>query len=173
MKVSQIQPQEYGSFYANYISQCSDEVGLIEGLITSGKTVVDFYSKIPTNKLEYQYASGKWTIKEILTHLMDAERVFCYRALCIARKDATNFPGFEENDYVIHSNSNLRSIKELLNDYELQRQSTIALFNSFSNEMLNSLGKANSSNVSVRATGFIIIGHETHHIKIINERYLN
>lgn len=171
MKATSIQSTEYAPFYKNYIDN-SGTGELIESLANSGNALVNFFSEIPNDKLLYQYAPNKWTIKEILNHLLDSERVFCYRALCVARQDKVDLPGFNENDYVTQSNANSQDIATLINDYNLQRQSTIALFKSFSEQMLMSIGKANAGNISVRAIGFIIVGHERHHIKIIKERYL-
>ena len=128
---------------------------------------------IANDKLEYRYDKGKWTIKEVIQHLMDAERIFAYRALRIARQDQTPLPGFEQNDYVQPSQANERSLDDLINEFKAIRASTVALFNSFTDKMLLAKGTASNSPVSVRAIGFIIMGHEIHHCQVIKERYLN
>ena len=104
---------------------------------------------------------------------MDAERIFAYRALRIARQDQTPLPGFEQNDYVQPSQANERSLDDLINEFKAIRASTVALFNSFTDKMLLAKGTASNSPVSVRAIGFIIMGHEIHHCQVIKERYLN
>jgi len=123
--------------------------------------------------LEYRYADGKWTIKEIIQHLMDAERIFTYRALRIARKDQTPLPGFEQDDYVLPSQANKRSMEDLLNEFKAIKMATVSLYDSFSEEMLMELGTASNNPISVRAIGFIIMGHEIHHCDVIKDRYLN
>jgi uncharacterized damage-inducible protein DinB len=124
------------------------------------------------DKFDYQYAEGKWTIKEIIQHLIDSERVFSYRALRISRNDKTPLPGFDENDYVSNSNGKERSLQSLLTEMAVVRQATLSLFNSFSQEQLTKIGIASNKEVSVRAIGFIIIGHQKHHQKVFSERYL-
>lgn len=105
-------------------------------------------------------------------HLIDAERVFTYRGLCIARNDKTEFPGFEENDYVNEANANTRELKDLIEEFKTVRSSTVSLYNSFNNEQLKRVGVASSASVSVRALAYMIIGHYIHHIQVIKERYL-
>jgi uncharacterized damage-inducible protein DinB len=126
----------------------------------------------PKEKLEYAYAEGKWTLAEVLLHIIDAERVFQYRALRFARNDKTPLPGFDQDVYVPHSNASKRTIEDIKEEYMAVRQSTILLFNSFDDEALQRLGVSSGSPLSVRATGFIISGHQAHHLKIIRERYL-
>ncbi len=163
--------KEYGSYYQNYIDKSGD-LTLFEGLQSNLNTIIAFYEAIPHDKLEYRYANGKWTIKEIIQHLMDAERVFAYRALRAARHDTTNLPGFEQDDYVLTSNANDRSIDQLLEEYKVLRSSTMLLLKSLSEEKLSKIGMASGSPISARAVGFIIIGHENHHREVIEQRYL-
>ena len=122
--------------------------------------------------LNYRYAEGKWSIKEILVHMMDGERVFCYRALRFARNDATELPGFEENDWVPNSNANNRKLRSIFREYAAVRSSTIELFSNMDKEMLNRSGVANGNPISVRSILFVIAGHELHHMRIILERYI-
>ena len=163
--------KEYKPFYQTYINKAQD-VDLKQSLRENFERVLDFLNTILEDKLEYRYAEGKWTIKEVIQHLIDAERIFAYRALRIARQDQTPLPGFEENDYVPTSFANDRSRAELLADYKAVRQATVSLFDSFRDDMLFQMGTASNSPISVRALGFITIGHENHHCQVIKERYL-
>ncbi len=171
MNASQLSVNEYLPYFQGYIKQAGT-IALIDGLESNLNFMLNFYDSIPREKLEFRYAEGKWTIKEVLNHLIDAERIFCYRALRFARKDTTALSGFEENDYAINSKANEKTIANLLDEYKTLRLSTISLFKSFDSEMLLNKGTANGGEVSVRALGFLIIGHEKHHYNIIKERYL-
>lgn len=162
---------EYNAYYKGYIDM-SGEADLLTGLQDNLNYLVDFINKIPEDKLTYLYAEGKWTIKEVIQHLLDTERVFAYRALCIARNDRTAFPGFEQNDYIAPSKANIRSMASFVNELKALRMSNIALFENMDDEMLGRVGTASNSPLSARAAGFIIIGHWVHHCKIIKERYL-
>jgi uncharacterized damage-inducible protein DinB len=173
MNINQLQITEYADFYANYLAQVSDEYSLIEELEISLHRLIKFVQNIPMDKFDYRYAAGKWTIKDILQHLIDAERIFAYRALRFARNDTTDLPGFEENDYVDQANANDRSIMELLTELSALRQATILLFKTFSEEKLLLSGTANNNIMSVRALGFVIIGHQNHHQRVFEERYFS
>jgi len=168
---SQLSVTEYAPFYKNYIA-LANEADLVEELEISVHEFIKFVQNIPMDKFDYRYAPGKWTIKDIIQHLIDSERVFAYRALRIARNDKTPLPGFEENDYADEANGNSRNLQDLLTELALVRQSTILLFKNFSKEVLLRQGFASEKPVSVRALGFIIIGHQKHHQKIFKERYL-
>ncbi|MFN3939768.1 MAG: DinB family protein, partial [Chitinophagales bacterium] len=112
------------------------------------------------------------TIQEIVCHIIDAERILCYRALCIARGEQQMLPGFEENDYVQASHANERNFEEMLHELETVRKSTIALVKSFTPEMINARGNANNHPITVNALCKVIAGHEMHHLAIIREKYL-
>jgi hypothetical protein len=171
MKSNQLPINEYVDFYKSYI-QVLEDVELIEELEICLHEFIKFVQNIPMDKFDYRYEVGKWTIKEIIQHLIDSERVFSYRALRISRNDKTPLPGFNENDYVDNSNGNDRNLQGLLTELAVVRQATLSLFNSFSQEQLTKIGIASNNEVSVRAIGFIIIGHQKHHQKIFAERYL-
>jgi len=171
MKLNQLPINEYADFYKTYI-QALDDVELIDELEICLHEFIKFVQNLPMDKFDYQYEVGKWTIKEIIQHLIDSERVFSYRALRISRNDKTPLPGFDENYYVDNSNGKERSLQSLLTEMAVVRQSTLSLFNSFSQEQLTKIGVASNREVSVRAIGFIIIGHQKHHQKIFLERYL-
>jgi uncharacterized damage-inducible protein DinB len=173
MKPSDLQPNEYAPYFETYINQVSDEYSLVEELEISVHRFIKFVQNIPLDKFDYRYAEGKWTLKDILQHLIDTERIFAYRALRIARNDQTPLPGFDENRYVDFAHANQREIKELMEEFKLVRQSTIHLFRTFSNEQLALMGTASDKLVSVRAIGFIISGHQNHHTNVFKERYLD
>ncbi len=158
------------AYYSNYVklANCGN---LQTGLEDSFNRTLKFYESIPEDKLTFRYAEGKWTIKEIIQHLLDSERVFAYRALCFARKETVALPGFDQDDYLSNSNANERSKAELINEYKSIRRASIALFAGFTVDMLKQMGIASGSSMSARAAGFIIIGHETHHCNIIKENY--
>jgi uncharacterized damage-inducible protein DinB len=129
------------------------------------------FHSINEEQSQYSYAEGKWNIKELLQHLIDAERVFAYRALVFARKDINTLPSFDENDYSKNCNANDRTWEQLIAEFFVVRKSTEYLFSSFSNEALETVGKASDYTIGVNTLGFVIVGHANHHIKIIKERY--
>lgn len=171
MQPNELSNKEYSTFNATYINAL-ENVSLIEGLEKGLSQMVSFISAIPVEKLEYRYAENKWTIKDILLHLIDAERIFAYRALRIGRGDKTPLAGFEENDYVPNAGANSRTSESLLEEFQWVRKATLCLFKKFSDEQLLYLGTASQHTISVRAIGFLISGHQNHHLKIIQERYL-
>jgi hypothetical protein len=173
MKVSQLHNSEFATFYETYISKVTEEFSLIEELEISLHRFIKFVQDIPMDKFDFRYADGKWTIKDIIQHIIDSERVFSYRALRFARNDSTELPGFEENYYVNFANGSQRSIMELLTELSAVRHSTLYLFKSFKDEQLLRIGIASNNPMSVRAIGFVIIGHQNHHHKIFLERYLS
>ena len=158
-------------YYHRYIEQV-EERELVSALINQRKSFVDFLNLIPADKYDYRYAPGKWTLKELLLHLLDAERIFAYRALCIARKDPNSLPGFDEDIYAANSRAENRDWNEMVNEFSLVRQSNEIMFSSFDPEQLESEGIANNKSVYVKALGFIMVGHVNHHTRIIKERYL-
>ncbi len=127
---------------------------------------------IPVEKADYAYAEGKWTLKELLQHCIDTERIMVYRALCIARGEKQSLPGFDENSYAAASNANIRTWEGLVEEMQLVRKSTILMFDSFNEEQLQQRGSANNHPITCNALGFIIAGHFLHHERIVKERYL-
>jgi hypothetical protein len=166
-----LQTTDYPPYYALYINQV-EENDCIEALEDNMNDFVHFMENVPVEKHEFRYLPEKWSIKEIVQHIIDAERIFAYRALRFARFDKTPLASFEENDYVSVSKSDRRSMSDLLQEFLLVRKSTIKMFESFSEEMLASIGIASGGEVKVLAIGFIISGHAIHHQKVIKERYL-
>ncbi|WP_296386364.1 DinB family protein [Winogradskyella sp.] len=171
MITNSLNQSEYNSYYKNYINNASDDV-IVKGLKKNLDAVVSFYSSIPQEKHDYAYAEGKWTVKDILLHIIDTERVFVYRTMRIARQDKTPLAGFEQDDYVINGNTKARSLDSLIEEYKAVRYATIVLYNSFDSNTLKQIGEASGSPISVRALGYIITGHENHHNQVIKERYL-
>lgn len=164
---------EYKPYAATYINQLPDDGAVLQHLAANMQTISDLIRAQSPEKLLYRYDAGKWTLKEIMIHIIDTERVFAYRAMCIARNDKTSFPGFEQDDYVAASNANDREIESILKEYEATRHATLAMLQSFSEADVLKLGTANGSPVSVRALIYQIAGHELHHLNIIRERYIN
>ena len=171
MNSKHLNDNEYALFYKNYIKGLG-EVDLFETLATSLIDSLSLLKDLPEDKLTYRYDEGKWTIKELIQHIIDAERVLSYRALRFSRNDSTDLHGFDEDWYVEHSNGNERNFKDILQEFTHLRNSTISLFTSFTDEMLTMSGTSNGSEMTVRALGFIISGHHLHHIRIIKEKYL-
>ena len=171
MNSKYLNDNEYAPFYKNYVKGLG-EVDLFETLTTSLIETLSLLKDLPEDKLTHKYAEGKWTIKELIQHIIDAERVLSYRALRFSRNDSTDLHGFDEDWYVEYSNGNERNFKDILQEFTHLRNATISLFNSFNDEMLSMTGSSNGSDMTVRALGFIISGHHLHHIKIIKEKYL-
>lgn len=171
MVLSELPSSEYNPFYQTYIMALGD-VELIEELKNGRKVLLSLFEEIPEEKINYAYAEGKWSLAEALVHMIDTERIFQYRALCIARNDKTPLPGFDQDNYVPFSNAANRSKKDLIEEYRSVRDATITLFNSFDDEAINRIGIASGSKMSVRALGFIISGHQAHHVRVLKERYL-
>jgi len=171
MVLSELPSSEYNPFYQTYVMALGN-VELIEELKNGKHIFLSLFDEIPEEKLNYAYAEGKWSLAEALVHIIDTERIFQYRALCIARNDKTPLPGFDQDNYVPFSNAANRSKVDLIEEYTAVRNATIALFNSFDDEAINRIGLASGSKMSVRALGFIISGHQAHHVRVLKERYL-
>jgi uncharacterized damage-inducible protein DinB len=171
MPISKPPVTEYPPYYHTYIGKVTHN-NLVEALKESSRDFISFLQSIPAEKHNYKYAEGKWTIKEIVGHIIDGERVFMYRALRFSRNDATPLPGFDENEWTPQSNAANRSMESLMEEYETVRKSSIAFFNGITDEMSKRKGKANGHDITVRALGYILPGHEMHHMQVIKERYL-
>ncbi|MCB0474599.1 MAG: DinB family protein [Flavobacteriaceae bacterium] len=168
-----LKDSEYAVFYKTYINTLIDnEFDIIENLEASYTAAKNLFENLPPEKQLFSYAPGKWTIKELVQHLIDTERVFAYRALCFSRNDVAELPGFDENQFIDNCNANDRPFGELLSEFDVIRASSVALFRSFTDEMLLRKGIANGNSMSVRAVGYIISGHLLHHLQVIKQRYL-
>ena len=171
-RIAKPEPSEYAPYTVMYIGLLPDDGLILKHLYTNQAGTAKFLRSLPDEKLIYRYAKGKWTIKEILAHLIDDERIYAYRALRFARNDRTELPGFEQDNYALESRANIRTIESLLKEFAAVRRSTIALFDSFDGEVLTRSGVASGNVMSVRAAAYHIAGHELRHINIIKERYL-
>lgn len=167
------EPGEYAPYAIMYIGLLPDDGLILKHLDDNLRATSEFLRSLPEEKLNYRYAKGKWTIKEILSHHIDDERIYAYRALRFARNDQTELPGFEQDDYVPESGANDRSLDDLLEEFAAVRKSTIALFNSFEDRVLTRSGVASGNVMSVRAIAYHLAGHELHHLNIIKARYLD
>ena len=159
-------------YFEKYINEV-DDIEINDALRKYGTELLKNYRQQLIHTGNKIYAEDKWTVKEIIQHLIDCERIFCYRALAFARKDQTNLPGFEEDDYADASKPDDRSIDELLSDFEASRNSTIKMFESFNDKMLMNHGICNNTKISVLAIGYVIAGHTLHHLKVMHSKYFS
>jgi uncharacterized damage-inducible protein DinB len=162
---------EYAPFYHPYISSVP-EGDVVAIMRDAGRELHSAVMAIPEQRGGFRYAEGKWTIREVIGHLIDAERIFTYRALRIARSDATPLPGFEENDYVRTAGSDERTLASLGQELAAVRESTVLLFQSLPTDAWVRRGTASGKEISVRAIAYIVAGHPLHHLRILRERYL-
>jgi len=163
---------EYPAYAHIYIDLLPDDGLILKHLSENVEHTWNLVASLPEDRLLHRYAPGKWTLKEILSHLIDDERIYVYRALRFARNDAAELPGFDQDHYALHSGANQRPIDALLDELTFVRHSTIAFFNSLDDASLLRTGIANGKRASVRALAYHIAGHELRHITIIKERYL-
>ncbi len=161
---------EFDPYYAGYINRVpeGDVASLLEGQIRDTGAAL---RALPPAKATFRYAEGKWSIAEVIGHLIDVERIFSYRALRIARADATPIQGFDENAYVPAAESDGRALADLIAEFEAVRHATLALVRSFPAAAWTRIGTANGKPISVRALVYIIAGHERHHLSTLRERY--
>ncbi|HMN04091.1 MAG TPA: DinB family protein [Flavobacteriales bacterium] len=169
--ITRPRPGDYPDQYHAYLSAARGE-GLAEALEHAGGEELRTRALVPDNKWEYRYAPGKWTTQEVFQHIIDIERVFAYRALCIARNEKADLPGMDEDAYQAESRAGRRDIDDIMRELKAVRSATIELFASFDAEALSKAGTANGKHITVPALGWIIAGHSEHHLRIIRERYL-
>lgn len=162
---------DYAEYYQPYIDLVEGE-DIIKMLTEDNIYAQDILNSFPQNKGNYRYASGKWTVKEVVGHIMDVERIFSYRALSIARGETKQLPGFDQDKYVINGKFNERPLSDLTYEYRIVRESTILLFKSFHKSVLQNRGNANGHDVTVLALMYMTAGHDKHHLNILKERYL-
>jgi uncharacterized damage-inducible protein DinB len=159
-------------FYKGYVKLVA-QPDVLQAMRISGYRTMELVHSIPEAKCDFRYGPAKWSIREVLCHLIDAERIFAYRALRFARNDKTALASFDENEYAHHLNATGRSLKQIGDEMQHLRTTSVDLFESFTAEMLARKGSVNNNELSVVALGFIIAGHETHHCKVLQERYLS
>src|SRR4051812_3047960 len=164
-------PGTYPAFIKGYLQFVNTDL-VAEAIEKYSSNISDFFKNIPGEKISYRYGEGKWNLKEMLQHIIDAERIFAYRALRIARHDKTPLPGFEENTYAAAAEADARSWESLLEEFHAVRKSTDLLLSSFTEDQLEQTGTTNGEPNSVKALSFLIFGHILHHINIVKLRYL-
>jgi uncharacterized damage-inducible protein DinB len=164
-------PTEYAQPYAGYVANVpeTDILGAIEQQSAETQKLL---ASIDETKAAYRYAEGKWSVKEVIGHFTDSERIFAYRALSIARGETQPLPGFDEKDYVRNASFDSWKLGDLAEHYALVRRSTIVLFQNFPDQAWENRGTASNYPITVRAIAWIIVGHERHHLKVLRERYL-
>ena len=165
-------PSEYSPFAATYVNLAvmhSDVIMLLSNLKDS---TYQAFIQLPADKADYAYAPGKWTVKQMLGHIIDTERVFSYRLYCISRGDETAFPGFDQDNYVENTDLSKRSIQELAIEFKILREANLLFINNLTDLQLSRIGSASNHPVSVKALLYMMAGHELHHLNILKERYL-
>ncbi|MBC7889828.1 MAG: DinB family protein [Ferruginibacter sp.] len=169
--MSKSSPTSHPGYFQLYIDQVKEKE-LPVAFTNQSQVIKDFLPSISEEKSLYAYAPGKWTLRELLQHITDTERILTYRALCFARDEASSLPGFDENDYAAASIANNRTWESLTAEFVAVRRSSLFLFDSFTPGMLAKTGTANFNTFSVNQLGFILVGHFNHHKRIVEERYL-
>lgn len=171
--IEMIPKNEYSPYFEQYMQLVAiAEKSILKNLEDSQNKFEEILRNLPKEKGNFSYAEGKWTLKELIQHVIDTERIFCYRALCFARNDKTDLPGFDQDIFVNNDNANERDYYDLLDEMKTLRTSTIHLFKSFSDDALLRIGIASGNEISVRALGYLFSGHQIHHLNVVKERYL-
>jgi hypothetical protein len=165
------QSNEYAPSYAPYIDKAPEDdiAAALELQIDATRAVL---APLSEERALHRYAPGKWSVKEIVGHVIDGERVFAYRAMSIARGEQQSLPGFDENEYMVHATFDERPLRDLLDELADLRRANVRMFRGLSDEAWSRIGKANDTPVSVRAIAYILLGHERHHLGVLRERYL-
>jgi hypothetical protein len=161
---------DYSEYYQQYIDLVKDD-NILKVLTEQNKETQNILNSFPKNRGDFKYAEGKWTVKEIVGHLMDVERVFAYRALSIARGEKKSLPGFDQDEYVKNGLFNQRTLSDLIYEFRLLRECNILLFKGLEKSIWQNRGLANDNEVTVLALMYMIAGHEKHHLNILRERY--
>lgn len=163
---------EFEKYIQEYLNLIPSENWLQELKIVSNQTL-EIYQSLTEEQSNFAYADGKWSLKIVLEHLTDVEKIFHYRALRFARKDQTELPGFNEENYAKNGTANQQDLQLLIEEFHLNRLLSLAFFSKLIPEQLAQKGKANGNEVSVEIIGKLIVGHNIHHLNIIKERYLS
>lgn len=162
--------EEYAPYYETYVSKVVGD-NFLEQLKSLKTQTIELLQNLSPEKWNFRYAPDKWTIKEVMIHIMDTERIFTYRALRVSRGDQTPLPGFEQNGYVPFYHAEERSAESIIGEYEAVRNATLHLFQNFSEADMKRTGTASGAPVTPLSLGFITLGHELHHLQILKERY--
>lgn len=172
MQISDLDKSEYHSYYGRYLSKLPANTQLRAGFRSGKEDVLQFFDAIPASKLSYRYAANKWSIKEVLQHLIDTERIFAYRTFRIARRDKTPLVSFDQEIYIAPSNADEKTIHTLLLEFKTTRDASIILLDSLEDTDLCEMGTSSDNPMSARAAAFTIIGHEIWHMEIVKQKYL-
>jgi uncharacterized damage-inducible protein DinB len=171
-KISKPTLNEHAVYYEKYVDKVDNTISVLNQLKENGKQVVNLYKSLDAAQLTTPYEVGKWSLKDLLMHLIDCERVFIYRAMRFARKDRTPMPFFDEDEFAKNAKADLIPTNRLLKEYQATRNLSIQFFNNLTTAQCKQIGIASNSNMSVRACAWIICGHELHHLSVVRERYL-
>src|SRR5690606_588075 len=172
MNLSDVNPEEFSNNNGGYINLLPKDLELIKSFEDDYNTILELFQSIPLNKWDYKYAPEKWSLKELFQHMIDTERIFIYRCFRIARHDKTPLIGFEQDDYILPSEANKKSVDALREEFEAVRKNSLVLLKSLNDINLKFMGIVNRNPISARAAAFNIIGHNAWHIRLIYERYL-
>ncbi len=167
-----VSENEYAPYFKQYIKLVDTNKSIVENLKKSQQEFNNILDNISKEKHNFAYEAGKWTLKELVQHTIDTERIFCYRALCFARNDKTDLPGFDQDLFSKNDNANRRDFSNLLAEMSAVRAASILLFESFTDDSLLRKGKASGKFMTVRALGYLFSGHQLHHLNVVKERYL-
>lgn len=165
------EPGEYDPYAIMYVKLLPDDGDILRHLRENGEMVKRYFSALTPDQWLHRYAPEKWSVKEVLLHIIDDERIYAYRALRIARNDKTELPGFDQDPYVVASEANNRTPESLLNEYETVRRATLSLFDNLPDDAWLRSGTANNHSVTVRSLVYHLAGHELHHLNILKEKY--
>jgi uncharacterized damage-inducible protein DinB len=171
-RIGKPQADEHVAYVRQYLDLLPDDGLILEHLRGNAAATSALLRAVPEERLTFRYAPGKWTIKEIVQHLTDDERIYAYRALRFARGDATELPGFDQDAYTTETGANRRSLNDLLDEFATVRAATVSLYEGLDDAVLTRRGVASGNVMSVRAIAYHIAGHELRHVRIIRERYL-
>jgi len=164
--------KEYAAYFGKYIDLVP-KGNVIKIMEKQNEQFCEFLAQVSEKKADYRYADGKWSIREVIGHMIDAELVFLYRALRFSRNDSTKLAGFEQDDFIAHSNYSQQSLTDLIEQFYLLRKTSVSFFKSLSKAMWSNKGTASGNQGTVRAIAFIMAGHVIHHMQIINKKYLH
>jgi uncharacterized damage-inducible protein DinB len=163
-------PDEYEKYYASYVANVTED-DVVAALESQARDTAALLARVGDEKASYRYAPEKWSVKQVVGHFIDAERVFAYRALAIGRGESKSLPGFDEQEYVKTASFESRSLASLAEEYAATRKATVAMLRQLPDEAWTRKGIANNAGVSVRALAHITLGHERHHLKVLRDRY--